>query len=404
MDLRSGYAFWPIQNGLIASYPPLNRDITCEVAIIGGGITGALIAYKLAEANIDTVLLDKRDVSAGSTSASTGLLQYEVDTPLVDLSEMIGKENAERSYRLCLEAIGQIEDVVKQLGVDCAFARKKSLYVASHERDAGALRREYEARQAMGIDLDLLECKDIRARFSFDYPAALLSQVAAEVDPYRLAHALLRDAFEKGMCIYDRTAVTDYKTHGDQVMLHTDRDTTVTARHVVFATGYESQSYLKQQVTKFRSTYAFVTEPIDDFPGWGEDQCLLWETARPYFYARTTNDRRMIVGGADDAFDSETRRERRLPKKTQKLMDRVHALFPDLRFEVAYAWAGTFGETEDGLPYIGAAPEFPNGYFALGYGGNGITYSMIAADILRDAILGRPNPDATLFRFDRYRA
>jgi glycine/D-amino acid oxidase-like deaminating enzyme len=320
MDLRSGYAFWPIQNGLIASYPPLKHNLTCEVAVIGAGITGALIAHKLVEANIETVVLDKRDVSAGSTSASTGLLQYEVDTPLVDLIEMIGKEHAERSYRLCLEAIGQIEDVVKQLGVDCAFARKKSLYVASRARDVARLRREYEARRAMGIDLELLEREDIRARFSFDYPAALLSRVAAEVDPYRLAHALLRAATENGLCVYDRTAVTSYEARGGQVMLHTDRESTITARHVVFATGYESQTYLKQQVTKFRSTYALVTEPIDEFPGWGEDQCLIWETARPYFYARTTNDRRMIVGGEDDAFDSEARRERRLPKKINRLM------------------------------------------------------------------------------------
>lgn len=76
-------------------------------------------------------------------------------------------------------------------------------------------------------------------------------------------------------------------------------------------------------------------------------------------------------------------------------------MFPDTPFEVAYSWAGTFGETKDGLAYIGSPAERPDAYFALGYGGNGITMSMIAARIITDLYLGRPNPDARLFRFDR---
>jgi glycine/D-amino acid oxidase-like deaminating enzyme len=76
-------------------------------------------------------------------------------------------------------------------------------------------------------------------------------------------------------------------------------------------------------------------------------------------------------------------------------------LFPDLQLEVAYAWAGTFGETRDGLAYIGFHPRFPHAYFALGYGGNGITFSLIAAEIIRDSFLGRTNRDAHLFRFGR---
>jgi glycine/D-amino acid oxidase-like deaminating enzyme len=69
--------------------------------------------------------------------------------------------------------------------------------------------------------------------------------------------------------------------------------------------------------------------------------------------------------------------------------------------EVAYAWAGTFGETKDGLPYIGVHPRFPHVYFALCYGGNGITFSVIAAEILRDDFIRRTNRDARLFRFGR---
>jgi glycine/D-amino acid oxidase-like deaminating enzyme len=60
-----------------------------------------------------------------------------------------------------------------------------------------------------------------------------------------------------------------------------------------------------------------------------------------------------------------------------------------------------FWPVNDGLPYIGTARQFPNAYFALGYGGNGITFSWIAAGILLDLFHGRENESARLFGFDR---
>ena len=80
---------------------------------------------------------------------------------------------------------------------------------------------------------------------------------------------------------------------------------------------------------------------------------------------------------------------------------RFSRLFPSVSIEVAYAWAGVFGTTADGLPYIGVLPEHPHTYFALGYGGNGITFSAVAAGLIRDWWTGCENPDQALFSFDR---
>lgn len=401
MDLRSGSAFWPIKNGLMRSYPPLAEDAACDVVVLGGGITGALMAFHLAEAGVDTLLLERRDVATGSTAASTALLQYEVDTHLADLIEMVGKAAAERSYLLCLEAIGKLEALAQRLPGDSGFARKRSLYVASRRRDVGPLQQEYAARRAIGIDVELLGPGAISAELSLRAPAALLSAVAAQVDPYRLTHLLLAEAARMGARIHDRTAALGYTRTGDGVQVQTDRGATVAARRIVFATGYESQQYLKQNVAQLRSTYALVSEPVNAFAGWGFDQCLLWETARPYFYARTTADGRVIMGGEDDPRHRAHNSERHMRTVTARLVRRFGKLFPAIPLEVAYSWGGVFAETEDGLAYIGATPEFPNGYFALGFGGNGITYSLIAAEIIRNAILGRPNPDAAIFAFGR---
>ena len=90
MDLKSGYPYWAIKNGLMHAFPQLQEDTRCDVVVIGAGITGALIADELAIHGHDVVVLDQRDVAWGSTSASTALLQYEIDTHMVDLAETYG--------------------------------------------------------------------------------------------------------------------------------------------------------------------------------------------------------------------------------------------------------------------------------------------------------------------------
>jgi glycine/D-amino acid oxidase-like deaminating enzyme len=400
MDLKSGTPFWPIKDGLLATYPSLKQDLCCDVAIVGGGISGALAAHHLAEAGVDTLVLEKRDIAYGSTSASTSLLQYEIDTHLYELIDMIGERDAVRAYRVCLEALAKAERLIASLGDDCEFERKTSLYIASRKRDVQSLKREFETRRRFGFHLDLLGLADIEARFSFSAPAALLSYDAAQLDAYRLTHQLFHKATSLGARIFDRTEMVSYEQYDGGVLLTTDRGCRVRARKLVFATGYESQSYLKRRAGKLKNTYALVSEPLEEFAGW-HDQCLIWETARPYFYLRTTADGRAIIGGQDDSFHSPLKRDRSVERKSDKLSERFRAMFPAIDLEVAYAWAGTFGETKDGLAYIGATDEVPNVYFILGYGGNGVTYSLVAAEIIRDLVLGRPNPDAALFSFDR---
>ncbi|MFC6661781.1 FAD-dependent oxidoreductase [Deinococcus multiflagellatus] len=129
--------------------------------------------------------------------------------------------------------------------------------------------------------------------------------------------------------------------------------------------------------------------------------CLIWETARPYLYARTTQDGRVVVGGEDDPHHSPARRERSLPRKQRRLERRLERLLPHLKPEVAFAWAGTFGETQDGLAYIGPKTNGERLLFALGYGGNGITYSVQAARLLTAHIQGQAADDLRLFRLDR---
>jgi glycine/D-amino acid oxidase-like deaminating enzyme len=180
----------------------------------------------------------------------------------------------------------------------------------------------------------------------------------------------------------------------------TDRGPKIACRAVFFATGYETKDILPKKIVKLRSTYALVSEPKAHLDWW-KDRSLIWGTGDPYIYMRTTSDNRIMVGGEDDGVLNPTRRDNQIARKTVRLVRSFHALFPDTRIETAFAWAGVFGSTKDGLAFIGRHPSFPRAYFALGFGGNGITFSEIAARILTDLFLGRENRDEKIFRFDR---
>jgi glycine/D-amino acid oxidase-like deaminating enzyme len=118
-------------------------------------------------------------------------------------------------------------------------------------------------------------------------------------------------------------------------------------------------------------------------------------------YIRSTRDGRVAVGGEDEDLTDSSTRDALLPAKVATLQEKTKALLPWLDVTADFAWAGTFGESENGLPSIGPVPDMPNCYAVLGYGGNGITFGMIAAQIIVNRICGRPDSDEKLFEFGR---
>src|SRR3954469_16827095 len=161
MDLRSGETVWRLKHGPPRRHPSLAQDARCEVAVIGGGITGALIAHDLVRAGLDCVLFDKGEIGGGSTSASTALLSYELDTPLWKLAEQIGEADAAASYRACFEAIGNLEEVVQRLGNSAHFIRRPSIYLAEEPHQVPELEREWALRRKHGMEVDLWPAEEI---------------------------------------------------------------------------------------------------------------------------------------------------------------------------------------------------------------------------------------------------
>src|SRR5436189_212512 len=120
MDLKSGTLFWP-DHSKVPNFPVLEEDIRCDVAIIGAGLSGAIIAHALSGEGLSVVVIDKREVGHGSTSASTALVLYEIDTPLVELIRQRGHAAAIKCYHRCLAAIDELATLTGQLKSSCGF-------------------------------------------------------------------------------------------------------------------------------------------------------------------------------------------------------------------------------------------------------------------------------------------
>lgn len=116
---------------------------------------------------------------------------------------------------------------------------------------------------------------------------------------------------------------------------------------------------------------------------------------------RTTDDNRILIGGEDDEFQSAKRRDASIRKKKARLEKIFEKMYPDVEFRTDFAWAGTFGETKDGLPYIGEHPNFPGAYFVLGMGGNGITFSVIGMEMFSLFMQGEKHPLSQYWKFRR---
>jgi glycine/D-amino acid oxidase-like deaminating enzyme len=400
MKLQSGYPFSLIRYGLPYSYPKLNEPITTDVVIVGGGISGALTAHHLQKAGVDCTVVDGRTIGLGSTCASTSLIQYEIDVPLYKLIELIGEKKAITAYHDCKDAIFKLHDVSNAVGFS-GFDFNKSLYFAATKKDVKFLKKEYDVRKQNDLKVNWLDERDVKERFGFHAPGAILSKNAAYTDAYLLTHHLLQAGIKAGLRVYDRTFIKKFDFHTKSVTLTTAENVIIKARNVVFATGYEVTEQIAKKIVKLHSTYVTISENMVDQNPFQEKDVMIWNTADPYLYMRGTQDGRVIAGGRDENFSSPARRDALINRKSRQLVNDYKRLFPDSPFKPEFNWTGTFGSTNDGLPFIGSFGNIRHRYFALGFGGNGITFSIIAAEMIRDLILGKTPKNTQLYSFDR---
>lgn len=401
MDLKSNEPFWLVKNGILNSYPSLKETVECEVLVIGGGITGSLIAHQMVKDGYETVLIDRREIGNGSTSATTSMLQYEIDIPLYELIDQIGEEGAVKAYKACSQSIEDLDKITQELNSEAGFERKESLYYASKKKDVSWLKKEFEARKNAGFNIKWIEKEEILERYEFENTfGGILSSQGASVDAFHLAHELLAFNSKKGLRVYDKTEMDSVEVKKGFNLVTTKTGQKIKAQKIIYAIGYESAHLIKEKFVDLKSTFAMVSE-IDEKGSEKLNNTLFWNTSDPYLYMRTTSDGRVLIGGGDEDFRDPEKRDAMIDKKEKEILRDLKDLLPNYHFYTDFTWAGTFGETKDGLPYISEHKDFPNSYFVLGFGGNGITFSVTGMEMASAFMKNKNHPLTEYFKFGR---
>lgn len=397
-ELRSASSPWRRLAGDMRQ-GPLRQSRRCDVLIVGAGITGAMLAEHLSHLGHEVLVIDRDVPAQGSTAASTAMLQWEIDAPLAELTDLYGFEASAEIYRQSLGAVAGLSRVVERLALRCSFRERATLYLAAGDAGPAELRREHELRQRAGLPGEYLGREALGLGLGILRDAAILSPGSADADPVCLAQGLLMAARQRGVEILAAEAVTFDGVPGGVGVTLSD-GLVIEARHVVLATGYVLPSFMQLARHRIVSSWAIATRPQRADSLW-PGQPLVWEASESYAYMRSTADGRVVFGGEDEEVTDAVERDAAIPAKTALLRRRLETLLPRIDSTPETRWAGFFGETDDGLPLIGPVPGHPRIQAAYGYGGNGITFSFMASRMIARMLRGERESWFEAFALDR---
>lgn len=406
MRLRSGIPLWLDRASARrhGRYPTHRGTLEVDVAIVGGGITGAIAAYLFSEAGIRVAVVEAKQCGLGSTAASTALLMQEPDKDFGDLAARYGFATARRIWNVLRGGTRDLISTIRKLKIDCDLHPRESIYFTLEPEKLARLQKEFRDRKRAGLPGRWLSAPRLHQLTGIKGQGAILTPGNGDLDPLKACTGFLREAQARGAKIFERSPVRRITTSKASVTVKTSGGV-ILARHVVIATGYATREF-KPLVRRFRmmDTYVIATRRLPDRLRRKllRARVMLWDTERPYHYLRWAEDGRLLIGGEDTRHRSTRGAGARLKKGRTRLRIYQAAVYPDLALErPEYSWGGVFAETPDGLPYIGAHARYPKHLFALGYGGNGMTASFLAAQLLLKRCVNSPSPDEALFAFSR---
>jgi glycine/D-amino acid oxidase-like deaminating enzyme len=404
--LRIGTSYWVDQfTGTARRHRALKGVHDVDIAVIGGGITGCLAAYAFSRAGFSVALLEGNRIGRGSTAASTALMMQEPDADLRSLATRYGTRRARALWSESGRSVRGFVSLIRRLRINAGLQDVRSVYWTSHTDVARDLQRELRKRRAAGIPGRWLDASELPRHIGVDGAGGILTSGNAQVDPYRACLGIAAWLRGSGVNIYEHSPARRVRgsSHGVNIDLDAGE---VRANWAVIATGYATPEF-KPLVGRFRmsSTYVIATAGIDRERhrklGAG---CMWWDTETPYHYARWTPDRRLLFGGRDIPQVPARARPAALGRQTALLKSDFARVYPVLEeVPIDYAWDGLFATTRDGLPYIGTHRRYPRQLFALGYGGNGMTFGFLAAQVLLRTVRGSTSDLDHFFGFHRIR-
>lgn len=378
-------SFWLSTAPASTRHARLEGDVTADVAIVGGGITGVTAALLLARQGKRVVLLEARSVGQGETGFTTAHLTEAIDTRYATLTRDFGRDGARCAADASRAAIDRIERFVAELGLDCDFRRLAGYLYTEREADLESLHAEHHAANEVGLETSMT--RDVP--LPFPTAGAVVFPRQAEVHIGAYLAGLAKAFTAAGGLLFEDTRVVSVED-GDPCVVAAESGV-VRAAHVIMASNVPlNRVFLQTKLAHYRSYAIAASVDGPRVPG------LFWDTDDPYHYIRSASvpgsDASVLIVGGED---HKTGTTEDTDARYERLARFVAQRFP-LR-EVTLRWSAQIIETVDGLPFIGRNAMDTRVFVATGFSGNGLTFGTAGGMLMTDLVLGRENPWRDVF-------
>lgn len=400
LQFVKGNPYFTSISKVINKYSYLDDNLNTDVVIVGGGITGAILAYYFSKSNINVVLLEKDVIGYCSTSITTALLEYELDSAANELMQYTSKENVLNSYRVGVRALKEIDKFINEYGNNINYSKRDTMFYTGKECDIGEIEREYIFRREHGFDVSLIDDSD--GIFQFKISSGVIGNNGGmEIDPYKFTHELLKEAKKLGAKVFENTEVVKVNYTDDNVEVVTKYDYKVNCKKIIVATGYNTRLFTDRDFGVTTKSFNIVTKPIENLDKF-YNKTLIRDNKDPYNYLRATYDNRIIIGGEDVDFITDADNEALAEEKYSILESRLKQMFPEINIEIEYKYGGAFTSTQDNLGFIGEDPSNKKLWYCLGYGANGILFSINGGIMLSKLYKNEIDEYLYLFKVNRF--
>lgn len=372
----------------VPSFPPLTEDVQVDVCIIGGGIAGLSVAQALTRAGRSVCLLEDGALCSGETGRTSAHLASALDDRYYELERLHGEQGARLAAQSHRAAIDTIERLVRDEGIDCGFERVDGYLFLAPGEEMSELEREYAAARRAGLAVEWVDGAPLG---TYHTGRALRFPGQAQFHPVRYCARLAELITARGGRIHGRTHASGI-VQGAPLRVTTTTGPVVTAGAVVVATNAPIHDHLaiSSKQSAWRSYVIGARVPTGSLPA-----ALLWDTADPYHYVRTTRIEGadvLLIGGEDHRTGMAGSDDERFRMLELWALER----YPMIE-RIEYRWSGQILEPIDGLAFIGRSPGAEHIYLCTGDSGNGLTHAVIAGMLLPELIAGRTHPWATLY-------
>ena len=353
---------WPVTY----RFPKLEKDITVDVAIAGGGIAGISSAYHLTKAGYKVALLEKDEIGSAATGASSGVLFYGTGTDYIPAIKLFGKDKATMMWK---ETAGAIEDIVATVhkyNIDCGLRRCGSIMVAKTNEELETLSSENEALGSVGIDTKIVTNDQIKEYFTpSQFLGGLSYDACSQIHPAQFASALAK---ESDINVYEHSKVTNWIEENDKVVLQTD-NAKVTCSKLIFATNLQPYFDLKEHFDQ-ESSVILASQPLEDIAKIWPQEKIIWTMDENYDLIYLRGDRAIL-----ELY--------RLPGNKQKLA----YYYPNVDFKADKTWGDSWAKPKDWLPIVGRISN--NIALSIGMGDQGIIMGWLSGRHMSGVIEGK---------------